>query len=921
MKKITLIFLALAVVINSFSVANVQSEAAENDIENEVHTEILEQSGNEWNNQENQKNSSDFSDSDTIQDNSDINATENGVDAEKQDDTKVEDPQNMDDPELTDRANSWRYTDGVLFHQEEIGGKARSRAKAAYNPNATRTGIDVSHHNGTIDWEKVKDSGVDFVIIRCGYGKDEKGQDDKQWSRNVSECERLGIPFGVYLYSYAKDTQSAQSEAQHVLRLINGHRLTYPVYYDMEDDSTLGSDFASIATTFCNAMKNAGYPVGVYASLSWWNNYLTDSCFEGWYRWVAQYNNSCQYKGNYAMWQYTSKGSVSGITTDVDMNYLIGYPSDHGTPSGISVPDETKDMITYSAHVSDIGWMNAVSNGLIAGTVGQNGQLEAIKLKVDESKGVGISYQVKVKNNGWQEVVTDDQVAGTTGIGLPIEAVKIQLIGQNASKYDIYYRTYVQNIGWLDWAKNGISSGSDTYGLEAYQVAVLPVGSEAPGDTIYTYHTIDMKMQAHVSDIGWQDKENNGKIIGTTGKNKGIEAYSLSIQKENLGITYTSCINGKWQADVSDGQMSGTTGQAKHIEAIKIQLTGREKENYHVYYRVHVSNIGWLDWTADGAPAGTKHYKYPIEAIQVEVIPDDADNVPEMGKAYKEKSDNVRYSVSVSDAGWQEYSANGEIAGTTGKNKAIKALTVETDIPDLNVEYTSYNKENDWQDWVNMGEETGNDKAVEAIKIKLSGEASSEYHVYYRVHVSNIGWLDWTSDGEAAGTKGYGYNIEALQIKILKNGDTNSPELGEGYRENGVGISYRAHVRNLGWQPYAENGDQTGTTGKALCIEALQIKKMNLEYEGNIEYCAHVSNIGWQDWVKDGKTAGTTGKALAVEAVKIKLTGDLAEHYDVYYRTHVRNIGWQSWVKNGNQAGTTGQAKSVEAIQIKLVKK
>ena len=385
MKKITLIFLALAVVINSFSVANVQSEAAENDIENEVHTEILEQSGNEWNNQENQKNSSDFSDSDTIQDNSDINATENGVDAEKQDDTKVEDPQNMDDPELTDRANSWRYTDGVLFHQEEIGGKARSRAKAAYNPNATRTGIDVSHHNGTIDWEKVKDSGVDFVIIRCGYGKDEKGQDDKQWSRNVSECERLGIPFGVYLYSYAKDTQSAQSEAQHVLRLINGHRLTYPVYYDMEDDSTLGSDFASIATTFCNAMKNAGYPVGVYASLSWWNNYLTDSCFEGWYRWVAQYNNSCQYKGNYAMWQYTSKGSVSGITTDVDMNYLIGYPSDHGTPSGISVPDETKDMITYSAHVSDIGWMNAVSNGLIAGTVGQNGKLEALKLKVDEN--------------------------------------------------------------------------------------------------------------------------------------------------------------------------------------------------------------------------------------------------------------------------------------------------------------------------------------------------------------------------------------------------------------------------------------------------------------------------------------------------------------------------------------------------------
>ena len=334
MKKITLIFLALAVVINSFSVANVLSEAAENDIENEVHTEILEQSGNEWNNQENQKNSSDFSDSDTIQDNSDINATENGVDAEKQDDTKVEDPQNMDDPELTDRANSWRYTDGVLFHQEEIGGKARSRAKAAYNPNATRTGIDVSHHNGTIDWEKVKDSGVDFVIIRCGYGKDEKGQDDKQWSRNVSECERLGIPFGVYLYSYAKDTQSAQSEAQHVLRLINGHRLTYPVYYDMEDavQAKLSkSNRTKIANKFLGIIKNAGYECGIYANLNWWNNYL-DSSLGGdntWRTWVAQYNNNgCDYKRNYSMWQSSSTAKVSGISGNVDINFWFGKVRD-----------------------------------------------------------------------------------------------------------------------------------------------------------------------------------------------------------------------------------------------------------------------------------------------------------------------------------------------------------------------------------------------------------------------------------------------------------------------------------------------------------------------------------------------------------------------------------------------------------------
>lgn len=928
MKKMIASLLMVAVVLSGLNVSRVQSEAAENNPTNEVQIENPEQSTNEWNNQEDNVKISNGSETDTLQSNSDTNQTEkeieNETDLKAQEDIKTEESQNTDDPETTDCANSWRYEDGVLLHQDGTTGFGRSRARAAYNPNTTRTGIDVSYHNGTINWEQVKASGVDFVIIRCGYGRDERGQDDRQWYRNVSECERLGIPFGVYLYSYAKDTDSARSEAQHVLRLISGHNLTYPVYYDMEDDSTIGCDLTSIATTFCNTIKSAGYAVGVYASLSWWNTYLTAPCFGQWYRWVAQYNSTCKYTGEYAIWQYSSTGRVSGISTDVDMNYLIGYPKDHGAASSINIPDETQNIISYSAHVSDIGWMNSVSNGLIAGTVGQSRQLEALKLNVDENKGINISYQTKVKDEGWQESVSNNEIAGTVGKGLTIEAIRIQLTGENASKYDIYYRTYINNIGWLDWAKNGEQSGSDAYSIEAYQIAVLPAGNKAPGKTVYTYHTVDMEMEAHVSDIGWQNKENNGNIIGTTGKAKGIEAYSLSVAKENLGISYASCINGEWQQEVKDGQTSGTTGQAKHIEAIKIQLTGTEKENYHVYYRVHVSNIGWLDWTCDGEAAGTKNYNYPIEAIQIEVVSSDSDNIPEVGEAYKEKIDNVRYCAHVSDIGWQSSVTNGDIAGTTGKNKAIEALKIETDLENLNIEYTSCNKKDEWQSWTNKGEATGTvgaAKALEAIKIKLSGESSSEYHVYYRVYVSNFGWLDWTSDGEPAGTNGYGYNIEALQIKVMKEGESEIPELGESYREKGKGISYRAHVRNLGWQQYVENGNQAGTTGKALCVEALQIEKPNIEYDGNIEYRAHVSDIGWQNWVNDGEVAGTTGRAKAIEAIQIKLTGELAEHYDIEYRTHVSDVGWQDWVKNGEVAGTTGRAKSVEAIQIKLVKK
>lgn len=242
---------------------------------------------------------------------------------------EVENIEFEEDPEISDNANSWRYKDGQPIDNSENVLKQRS---VPSHPNATRKGIDVSEWQGDIDWAKVKASGIDFAILRCGFGMDQTNQDDAYFLKNAKECERLGIPYGVYIYSYATNTSRASSEADHVLRLLKGRDLAYPVYFDMEDSSTLKykSSFGAIATTFCNKISAAGYPVGVYANLNWWNNYLTDSCFDKWHKWVAQYYNTCQYEGTYAMWQYTSKGSVNGIKGSVDMNYLIGYPKDHG---------------------------------------------------------------------------------------------------------------------------------------------------------------------------------------------------------------------------------------------------------------------------------------------------------------------------------------------------------------------------------------------------------------------------------------------------------------------------------------------------------------------------------------------------------------------------------------------------------------
>lgn len=177
--------------------------------------------------------------------------------------------------------------------------------------------IDVSEHQGVIDWEKVM-YHIDGAILRCGYGGDYEDQDDSQFKRNADECTRLGIPFGVYIYSYARSIQAAQYEADHVLRLIKGYKLAYPVYLDLEQPGT-ENGAVERAHVFGDIIEEAGYWCGVYANLNWWENYLPG--LDRFTKWVAQYNRVCEYTGSHLdIWQYTSKGSVPGIKGNVDIN-------------------------------------------------------------------------------------------------------------------------------------------------------------------------------------------------------------------------------------------------------------------------------------------------------------------------------------------------------------------------------------------------------------------------------------------------------------------------------------------------------------------------------------------------------------------------------------------------------------------------
>ena len=184
-------------------------------------------------------------------------------------------------------------------------------------------GIDVSYAQGKIDWEKVKASGkVDFAILRAGYGR-EYSQVDEQFARNYSECKRLGIPIGVYWYSYATTVAEAKQEARACLKVIAGKTFEYPVYFDIEEPSqfALGKKVCSdIVQAFCDEIEKAGYYVGLYCSTHYLANYISESVRNRYAIWCAQYNDSCTYSGNYGIWQ-SGTGKIYGIDGDCDIDH------------------------------------------------------------------------------------------------------------------------------------------------------------------------------------------------------------------------------------------------------------------------------------------------------------------------------------------------------------------------------------------------------------------------------------------------------------------------------------------------------------------------------------------------------------------------------------------------------------------------
>ncbi len=198
---------------------------------------------------------------------------------------------------------------------------------ALANSSSGKLGIDVSQWNGSIDWNAVKNAGVSFVIIRCGFRGSATGAlvRDSNFRTNIAGAKAAGLGVGVYFYTQATNEVEAVEEASMALSLVSGYSLDYPIYLDIESSGGRGDSISydertNVAKAFCATVKASGYRAGVYANTSWMSGKFNAGSLSSYSIWLAQYAASPTYSSRYDIWQYSSAGHINGISGYVDLN-------------------------------------------------------------------------------------------------------------------------------------------------------------------------------------------------------------------------------------------------------------------------------------------------------------------------------------------------------------------------------------------------------------------------------------------------------------------------------------------------------------------------------------------------------------------------------------------------------------------------
>ena len=540
-----------------------------------------------------------------------------------------------------------------------------------------------------------------------------------------------------------------------------------------------------------------------------------------------------------------------------------------------------------------------------------------------------------------------------------------------------------QYEGKLEWNKVKDSDGNvtDKYKASVSDVKCSVCGDEPKDDqiTVTTEKNAEKSKDATCEEAGvtvWTatvtvKAADSDTVIGTFTKDKEVKIDALGHKYGDPEFTWTkgdnntytvkakrTCKNDASHVEEVDAKVTEKTDGASCTEAGKITYTATVTFDGKDYTDTKTENVeaighdykvsdkdGWK-WTADKEKGYTAVATFKcsrcgdshkVDAVVTKeekngqiIYTANAEYTDANGKKFtatttKNAKMSVSYMVHRQDLDWEtDWKKDGEESGTVGQSKRLEAIRIK--LPDGvsgSIEYRTHVQDLGWEKtWSKDGEESGTEgqsKRLEAIQIRLTGEVAENYDVYYSVHAQDFGWLGWAKNGKEAGTSGYGYRLEAIKIQLVAKGDKAPTSDKEAMESRLVG--YQTHVQDYGTQKYVYDGAMAGTEGEAKRMESI---RMLLPSSANsaIQYRSHVQDYGWEkNWASNGALSGTTGKSKRLEAIQIKLSGDVAEKYDVYYRVHAQDYGWLGWAKNGESSGTEGHSKRLEAIEVRLIPK
>ncbi|MDR1800907.1 MAG: hypothetical protein LBQ95_03610 [Lachnospiraceae bacterium] len=408
---------------------------------------------------------------------------------------------------------------------------------------------------------------------------------------------------------------------------------------------------------------------------------------------------------NYGWLGWTKNGAPSGSEgfslrmEAIEIKLVQKGGNAPGSVENSYVSDKKTFSVAYKAHVQNVGWQNAVTDGAIAGTTGRSLRMEALQIYLPDlgssPYGGGIKYQVFVEGVGWQNQVENGAIAGTTGQSKKIEAIRVWLEGEIAEHYDIYYCTHVSNTGWLGYAVNGQTAGIIGIGrqVEAVKVVVVSKGNTADAPKSSEKPSIEVISEANFTYSGYVDSKGiqttamgDGKFLGT--ENQVYSSFlKLTSLKIDMNATNTGIGGGirysihqqnvGWTSWVNQGTSVGSTNGSLRMEGLKIEMTGEMANYFDVYYRVNTRAYGWLGWAKNGQAAGTTGLSEPIGAIQIRLVLKENGTAPGENKNY---SKTLRLGIDVSsyqgDIDWAAAKAGGVSFAILRALQGVNASTI-----------------------------------------------------------------------------------------------------------------------------------------------------------------------------------------------------------------------------------------------------